>query len=211
MQQSTEIINEFRSKAELVSAAVHEVGDVSGAFDLVVDICHRKEACALIPSGCESDLSDKARELCDSKGPKIIAAPNLTRQQLEMLDGRCVDKGIQTVSQGMRAYLGGIDIGLTWARFGIADTGTLVVESTDEDLRLATMVSEIHVALLPKSRIFASATDIADRLRSNMTDNGNFTAMITGPSRTADIERVLALGVHGPLELHIMLIEEDHA
>lgn len=176
-----------------------------------VDICREKEACALLPSGCVFDLSDKARDLCDGKPAKIIAATDLSKPHGEMLVSHCDKAGIRVITSGLREYLGGVDIGLTWAQCGIAETGTLVIDSTNEDLRLATMVSEIHIALLPATEIFESAADYHDQLQAKMKNNSNYLAMITGASRTADIERVLALGVHGPLELHIVLIKECHA
>ena len=92
--------------------------------------------------------------------------------------------------------------------YGIAETGTLVIDSSSEAVRLATMVSEVHVAVLPKSRIRATALDLETELRDLMQSAPNYAAFITGASRTADIERVLALGVHGPLELHILLLED---
>ena len=89
-----------------------------------------------------------------------------------------------------------------------AETGTLVINSTSEDLRLATMISDIHLAILPTSRIKKDDLDLTSELHKLLADPKNFTAFITGPSRTADIERVLAIGVHGPLELHILLLED---
>lgn len=210
MRLTTELIKSFRSKAEQVSAVVRQVADVEAAIAYVMEACHQKEACTFIPSGCETDLSAKAQSLCERKGAKLIAAPDLSTRHMDLLMVQCGKMGIQTVSHGLRNYLSGIDIGLTWAQFGIAETGTLVIDSTDEDLRLATMISEIHVAMLPVTRICETAADIERQLQFGMKDDGNFTAMITGASRTADIERVLALGVHGPLELHILLIEGTH-
>ena len=164
----------------------------------------------MIPAGCEADLSEAAHDLCDLKSAKVIAAPDLSPVHMESLMDGCENVGIRAISGDLRNHLAGIDIGLTWAQYGIAETGTLVIDSTDEDLRLATMISEIHVAMLPVSRIHESAADIEAQLQAGMKSDGNYMAMITGASRTADIERVLALGVHGPLALHILLIEEDH-
>jgi L-lactate dehydrogenase complex protein LldG len=112
------------------------------------------------------------------------------------------------IKDGMRSQLGGIDIGLTLCDYGIAETGTLVLDSSSEELRLATMISEIHVAVVPASKIVASSNDIVDTLEAMMGKNPEYLAFITGASRTADIERVLALGVHGPLELHILIWED---
>ena len=210
MLSRPELIRLFRYKAEQVSAQVHHQSTVEEALRFAVEICNQKEACKLLAAGCEADLSPDARTLCDSRSAKIIAAPDLEKKHYRFLQDQCKTNGLEAVSEELRPYVGGIDIGITWAQFGIAETGTLVIDSTDEDLRLATMISEIHIALLPVESIVESAADIENQLRSMMQADGNYTAMITGPSRTADIERVLALGVHGPLELYVLMIGKDY-
>ena len=202
-----EMVSLFRTKAELVSATVHEVGTALQVLEYTVDLCDRKEACQLLVSGCEAPLSPKAEELCDTKQQKIIAAPGLADGLAEELQKRCEEKGIRLVTAGLREHLAGIDVGLTFVDYGIAETGTLVLDSSNEDLRLATMVSEVHIGVLPISCLRPDAFALEEELRSNMRSTPNYTAFITGASRTADIERVLALGVHGPLELHILLLE----
>ena len=208
MHQHDEMMTLFIQKAESVSAVVRRVSSADAVLDYVVDLCEGKEACQLLMAGCETSLSPPAETLCETKQAKVIAAPGLPREELGLLNERCAASGIRVTTEGLRAHLAGIDIGLTYADFGLADTGTLVIDSRDEDIRLATMISEIHVAVLPRSSLRASAYDVEADLTRRMQQAPDFTAFITGASRTADIERVLALGVHGPLELHI-LIRED--
>ena len=119
----------------------------------------------------------------------------------------CQARGIEFIRGGVRDHLAGIDIGFTVAEYGIAETGTLVIDSSSEELRMATMVSEVHVAVLPINRLRATSLHLEAELAQILDTAPNYCAFITGASRTADIERVLALGVHGPLELHVLLME----
>ncbi|MFH2066514.1 MAG: lactate utilization protein [Pseudomonadota bacterium] len=209
MELKQTLTQKFRTAAENVSAIVSEIKTMNEALAYTVSLCEQKEACQLLVSGCEAPLSVPAQYLCDQKQQKLIAAPLLSDEQTRSLASLCNQNGIRFIREGMRNYLSGIDIGLTMADFGIAETGTLVVDSSREEVRLATMISEVHVAILPKDRIRDSAFEIEDDIRLLMGACPNYTAFITGASRTADIERVLALGVHGPLELHILLLEDN--
>ena len=76
-----------------------------------------------------------------------------------------------------------------------------------QDLRLATMLSEICVLALKKSAIAGDPRDLTQELSELLAKDPMYVAFISGPSKTSDIERVLTLGVHGPLELHIALVE----
>jgi L-lactate dehydrogenase complex protein LldG len=71
------------------------------------------------------------------------------------------------------------------------------------------MIAEVSIMLARKSTLINRLEDANDLMLDLLTRGGaSYTAFITGPSRTADIERVGALGVHGPLELHIVLLED---
>jgi L-lactate dehydrogenase complex protein LldG len=97
--------------------------------------------------------------------------------------------------------------GVTGVNFAIADTGTLVLESTAEDIRLVTTLPPKQFALLDPAKIVADGIEAVKPLRQfHQRDPRNYIAYITGPSRTADIERVLTIGVHGPKELFILLV-----
>lgn len=198
----------FTEKAGAVSAVVREIDSLEQAYDYVVELCGKKKACQLLISGCEEKLSDKAGDLCENKQEKVVAAPNLKKKDFAKLQKQCEVAGFVCLDKGLREHLGGIDIGFTLCDGGIADTGTLLLESNSEETRLATMVAEIHVAAVLKSEIEADFQAMENKLAKLMKKSPSYTACITGASRTADIERVLALGVHGPLELHILLMEE---
>lgn len=208
MPSSENLIRQFETGARAVSAVVEGVSGLAPALDYAVALCARKEACELLASGCELPLSAGADRLCDEKQQKVMAAPNLPADQLNTLRQSCEQNGIVLTDRPLRDHLAGIDVGLTLADYGIAETGTLVIDSRSEAVRLASMISEIHVALLPTSRIRATADELTAELRRMMAGAAAYMAFITGASRTADIERVLAIGVHGPLELHILLMEE---
>ena len=98
--------------------------------------------------------------------------------------------------------------GVTFSNFAMADTGTVVLESTDENIRLATTLPEKHFILVDPATILDDNLAAAEPMTAFHKDPApKFIAYITGPSRTADIERVLTIGCHGPRELHILLID----
>ena len=111
--------------------------------------------------------------------------------------------------EAIRAEKGaaGLAVGVVRAAKGIAQTGTCIVVADDEALRLDTMLPEVSVILLDSADILPDLSSAAPFLREQQTQGrASYVSFITGPSRTADIERVSAIGVHGPLELHIVLI-----
>ena len=201
------LVDQLTQKASLVSAVVRPVASMDEAMAYVTDVCVGKEACQILASGCDAPLSGTAEALCQTKQEKIICAPEMPDEAMATLASQCAEKGISLITSGMRSRLGGIDIGLTMAAAGIAETGTVVVRSKNEEVRLASMVAEIHVAVLPAGTIVADSYALEPQLVEWM-QQPDYTAFVTGPSRTADIERVLALGVHGPLELHILILED---
>lgn len=101
----------------------------------------------------------------------------------------------------------GIKKAIVEADLAIAETGSIVIDSADEQLRLATCLSdELHV-LLPKNRIVDTLEESIPFLE-NLAKNPNaYIAFITGASRTADIEMVLSIGVHGCAKMYVYLVD----
>jgi L-lactate dehydrogenase complex protein LldG len=154
------------------------------------------------------EVLDQVVHITLEQGGKTIVAPGLDPESLQRLEDLCKAAGLTVLSPPFRSHLSAIHTALTPADWAIAETGTLILDSDSEDLRIATMLSETHVAWIPASRLVPDAAALSSRLIEKIKSGPGYLAFITGPSRTADIERVLAIGVHGPQELHILMMEE---
>jgi len=98
----------------------------------------------------------------------------------------------------------GFDVGITTAQAAIAETGTLVLDSANERHRLVSLVPPVHIAVIDASRIVGTLGEALTLLRRGKEISPAVT-FVTGPSRTADIELTLTIGVHGPQELYVIV------
>ena len=98
--------------------------------------------------------------------------------------------------------------GLSEAQHGIAELGTIVQEQDDADGRMVATMSEYYIGVVKGSTIVPTYDDMFDIL-SGMKKIPNFVGFITGPSRTADIECVGTVGVHGPIEVSIVIVDDE--
>lgn len=105
-----------------------------------------------------------------------------------------------------RAAQNGDKVAVTPAFAGIAETGTLLLLSSAEQPSTLNFLPDIHIAILPCQSITGSYEDAFDWARAENTIPRTMN-LITGPSRSADIEQTLQLGAHGPVQLHILLID----
>ena len=95
-------------------------------------------------------------------------------------------------------------VGISQMDWALADTGKLVQIAEEIDKRLVSTLPPIHIAILPTPRILPGLSSALARLDPTKI---HYISLITGPSRTADIERVLTIGVHGPSRLIIVLVD----
>jgi L-lactate dehydrogenase complex protein LldG len=99
--------------------------------------------------------------------------------------------------------------------YAIAATGTLVLSALSGHMRSVSLLPPVHVAVVQPAQVVATMADYLSRLgtaplslRQQLTSCVSF---ITGPSRTGDIELSLTVGVHGPSELHLVILDESEA
>jgi L-lactate dehydrogenase complex protein LldG len=100
-----------------------------------------------------------------------------------------------------------VDAGISLACAGIADTGTLVLQSSPEEPRMLSLVPPISVVVLKLSDLYPSLPAAMQALQPQGHMPTNL-LLVTGPSKTADIQQTLAYGAHGPKELVIALVDD---
>lgn len=118
--------------------------------------------------------------------------------------GSQIDVDEMTISPS-RAEIFSYDVGVSAVQYAIAETGTLVLESEAERHRLVSLVPPAHIAIVEADKICLTLAEALARVNqgNNLSPTVTF---ITGPSRTADIELTLTIGVHGPQELYMIVI-----
>ncbi|MGH9820026.1 MAG: LutC/YkgG family protein [Pyrinomonadaceae bacterium] len=116
------------------------------------------------------------------------------------------DDEFEVIENAAADILFDCDLGVTGAQWAIAETGTLVLESEAESHRLASLVPPVHLCVLRADRIRRTLAEILELTKADLSRTVTF---ITGASRTSDIELTLAIGVHGPAELHVIVIADQ--
>ncbi len=175
-------------------------------MELYQKFCSAAEASGARLLECQS-VADAVRFISDHAGGDVLLPESKSCGRVD-LAGQLQKAGLKLLKVD-REQAADAAAGVTSASFAIADTGSLVLESTPEDVRLASTLPTRHFVLLDRSKIVTDGLAAVDPLRRmHQRDTRNYIAYITGPSRTADIERVLTIGVHGPKELYILLLDD---
>ena len=92
--------------------------------------------------------------------------------------------------------------GVSRALYGLADTGSVVLAASPDEPRARSLLPAVHVSLLAESAILPGLPELFDAVGADLP---SALAIVTGPSRSADIEQQLVVGVHGPGEVHVVL------
>lgn len=107
----------------------------------------------------------------------------------------------------LRAACASAQYGITSADYALADTGTLVLLCSAREPRLISLLPPVHIAVLPAGRMLTGLDELL-ALLPRPAELTSAMVLITGPSRTADIEQILVRGVHGPGEIHVIVVDD---
>ena len=181
-----DLMARFRARAQAVNAVVHGPVSRHGV----------PRAVAGIAGG-----HDASRFMAWDELPASGVATALVSDGLERIDHEVPDEARLAHNETYRS----LDIGVTGAVAGLAESGSVVLTHGPGKPRMASIVPEIHIALLETKDIHRSLAYWAHEFPELAAETTNL-VVVTGPSRTGDIEQQLNLGVHGPRHVHIVLI-----
>jgi L-lactate dehydrogenase complex protein LldG len=174
----------FRARAQAVSAEVHRAATRAEALDFVLSLL-RKEG------------------VSDAPGAYAVWAEG---PFLAGVDRAALARDVRGLRfEVTKELAAGAKVGISEVDYAVANTGTLAQAVDDVAQRLVSSLPAIHVALVPAGRIVPDLAALFARLGPAKS---RYLALVTGPSRTADIERVLTIGVHGPERLVIVFVED---
>lgn len=182
------MVQKFKAKHESLAGIVHLVDGLDAAADKIFTILEEKKAARVAITEPPVEIGQSIEQHCAAAGMDLLKPP------FEGVD--------------LPAEFDSIDIGITRTTFAIAETGSLVEFATNDSFRLLSSLPLVHIGVFQAADIIETLTEAAVPIRNFYQENPlNATvSFISGPSRTADIEMRLILGVHGPAETHAVIV-----
>jgi L-lactate dehydrogenase complex protein LldG len=182
--ESSAIIESFRTRAEAVSAQVQRVATKELAMELIVRLLH------------EEGVADKPQSYA------VWAACPM----MNPADRQKMEQAVPGLKFAVtRELAADAKVGISQMDWALANTGTLVQSAEEVDKRLVSTLPPVHIALVSTAALLPDLPAVFQHVHPSKSA---YLSFITGPSRTADIERVLTIGVHGPERLIIVLIDD---
>ena len=185
------LFESFAARAQAVSAEVHRFPARAQALDFILDFVRSLEGSRIQPSFA-------------------VWADCPFLRGLDLLE--LTEKAPGLAFQVTRGSASAAAVGISQVDLAIAETGTLVQNATAVEQRLVSMLPSVHVAIVETGAIVPDLSAALSRFSPRQGEGADgpppYLSFITGPSRTADIERVLTIGVHGPERLVIVCVDD---
>jgi L-lactate dehydrogenase complex protein LldG len=180
----TSIFDTFKLRAEAVSAEVYRFPHKKAALNFIVDYL-------------------KQAGVADTPQAYAVWAdcPFLRGINRDQLSERVPGLSFEVT----RERAADSKVGISQLDWAMANTGSLIQDAALVDRRLVSTLPNIHIAIVESNRLLPDMPAVFSKIRPEQT---NYISFITGPSRTADIERVLTIGVHGPEKLIIVFVDD---
>ena len=184
--------------AETSNWNVVRVADVQEAGRYALDLARDLEARSVVHSLHPAVRDALAGGLFDGSGMELAAVA---------LDRESAETKARTQAE-LRVVMEASDLAITGVDYAIAETGTAVIIPRAGASRLVSLVPPVHLAIVERGQVLPSLDELFTLRRDDFVNGnlGSYMNLITGPSRSADIEYQLITGVHGPGEVHMALV-----
>ncbi len=164
-----------------------------------------KERCIGLSSTVDEVASMEAVPAAVAKYLQAYSLPNVASCWQSLIDLPWKEAGLDLQ---FRSAHGDDKTGITGCFCAIAETGTLMSLSGAPTPLTNSLLPDTHIAIVPRSRLVASMEDAWDLVRKERGKLPRQVSFISGPSRTADIEMTMVLGIHGPYRVHIVWVQD---
>lgn len=166
-----------------------------------------------VHSATTADWLDVVAKLLQEHQAKDAAIPPVgdgffEAERVEQLKQRLVADGVAAKSETDDETLFSVDMAITGVAAAIAETGTIACEARPIIARGSSLIPPVHIAVVAAEQLLPDLCDYFNVL-SKRSELPADASLITGPSKTADIEGVLVTGVHGPATVHVVLVRES--
>ena len=190
-----ELMDSLAASAAAGGWVVHRAADAEDALGAVLDIARGLGARSAVRSG-HAVLSEMGVD-----GP-------LAAEGIEVTVMASAGAGPDGGGGGMRDAAMAADLGLTGADFAVAETGSVVLRAGPGVSRIVSLAPPVHVAVVERGTVLAGLDELFALLGRGAGGEewASYVNIISGPSRSADIEYTLVTGVHGPGEVHLVLV-----
>lgn len=175
------LIQRFKEKAEAFAAEVYRTKDAKNVEEVLNKVF--------------ADLGKPVVGVAPSELINDVGVVNIVKK----LDATVHDSDLSEFAADFTVGISELDI-------AIAENGTIAQNAVDLGNRVVSMLPDVHIAFIRTKNIVPGVRDAVEHFDNQGMPPG-YIAFISGPSRTADIERVLAIGVHGPERLVIILVD----
>jgi len=153
----------------------------------------------------QNGIADALKALVADNNVRKATAWNTPRLNQLQITNHLASLGVEIVSPTADKHeMALCDLGITEADYLLPETGTIVLHSSADMPRAVSLLPRIHLAIVHPEMLRPDMHQVFAEARDN-----NYLVFITGPSRTADIELTTTLGVHGPKELYVWILDED--
>lgn len=198
-ERRSDLIDEFIHRATEAGWNIHRVGNFEDAAEEITAVVRKHGATAVMRSDHDILNSVPLESALKAEGVDLETA---VREPSDDADEDLKRR------LALRETSFDSEVGITGVDFAVAETGTVVMEPRAGSSRLVSLTPEVHIAVMTPESIIPSLDELfaltRDRYLSG--EHRGMINLITGPSRTADIEANLIIGVHGPREVHLVIV-----